>query len=88
MLAALARLVISSEAKHVGQVFTKLSSSREASLSDTGHSGRIILIIDGIIAGIKYIILTIIEALGSVLGQHWWMRSWSSRYDVGVGDSS
>ena len=35
LLAALTRLVVPSEAKHVGQVFTELSSPRQASL---GHA--------------------------------------------------
>ena len=74
LLARLTRLVISSETEHVGQVLAKLSGSRQASLGHTccSRSG-LTLIGNRIVASIDNIVLTIVEALSSVLRQCGWM---------------
>ena len=80
---ALSALIIPCEAKHVGQVFSKLPCSRKASLSDTccpcicRCSSS--LIVRSIVASINDIVLAVVKALGSVLGQYRWMRCWRCR---------
>ena len=67
LLGTLTRLIVPCEAEHVGQVFTKLSSSAEASLCDTGCPIVQTSIKHGSVAGIDDIVLAIVKAFRTVL---------------------
>lgn len=79
--AALARVVVAREREHVGQVLAKLSRSRQASLRHTCHSraiGLVLVRVSSGVASINDVVLTVIKALCSILGQHRRVRGWSS----------
>ena len=60
---------VSCEAKHVRQVFAKLSSTGQASLSNTSHCrGRGWTLISSGVASLDNVILAVVEALSSILG--------------------
>lgn len=81
-LGALSALIVTREAEHIGQILAKLPSSGETSL---GHAGGPTsrscpcLIGCSTIACIHDIVLTVVEALSTVLGEHGRVGSWSGR---------
>lgn len=90
--AALARVVVACEREHVGQVLTKLSRSWETSLSHTCHSlwtrSLVLKSVSSCIACINDVVLTVIEALCSILSKHGRVRGRCSWDDWSVWDAS
>ena len=79
--ATLARLVISSEREHVSEIFSELSCTREATLSDA-HPwlwvlGSMISCLCCVIR-IYDIVLAVLKTLSSILSQNRRMRGWGS----------
>ena len=79
---------VSCEAKHVRQVFAKLSSTGQTSLSNTSHCrGRGWTLISSGVASLDNVILAVVEALSSILGKYRRMWSRCCRDEAGVWDA-